>query len=41
MAAPIEATDTIPDGKMPYFALLAVIGLGVTAVFAGKVTNKP
>ena len=39
MAAPIEASETIPEGKLPYFALLAVIGLGVTAVFAGKVST--
>jgi len=37
MAAPIEATKSIPEGKLPYFALLAVIGLGITAVFAGKI----
>lgn len=37
IAAPIEATKEIPSEKLAYFALLAVIGLGVAAVFAGKV----
>ena len=35
-AAPIQAVPTIPKEKLAYFALLAVIGLGVLAVFAGK-----
>lgn len=35
-AAVIEAAETIPNSMMPYLALLAVIGLAITAVFAGR-----
>jgi len=40
VAAPIEAAKDIPSEKLPYFALLGVIGLGITAVFAGRVKQK-
>ena len=36
LAAPIQATGSIPSEKLPYLALLSVIGLGVLAVFAGQ-----
>jgi len=36
VAAVIEATDAVPEGKLPYLALLAVIGLGILSVFAGR-----
>ncbi|MFT7507247.1 MAG: hypothetical protein ACI92I_000390 [Acidimicrobiales bacterium] len=36
-ATRIEAADTVPESMLPYFALLAVIALGVLTIFASKV----
>jgi len=36
-AAAIEGAGAVPRGVMPYLALLALIGLGILAVFAGRV----
>jgi len=40
MATSSNVPNTTPKEKWPYFALLAVIGLGITVVFVGKGTDK-